>query len=157
MTYSWLLFWKWKQHTGARAMRSCVQRGAPVRKPVWGILQKHRHNCSSDSPRPALQAKYGSADCHNQRESTLTPYFLLYWHSYISNPAFVDLCKTFPCANSGTPRNTSKRKLISYLIIFIFCEIIPNKRQRSANTVCCAVSANKSSHTAGCIRHLLND
>lgn len=44
-------------------MRRCVRRGAPVRKPTRGILQKHSHECSSDSPGPAAaQAKYGSAE-----------------------------------------------------------------------------------------------
>lgn len=76
-------------------MRSCVQRGAPVRKPARGILQKHSHECSSDSPRLALQAKYGSADRYGQRKSALTPYVQLYKHSCISNAAFVDLCQKF--------------------------------------------------------------
>lgn len=43
-------------------MRRCVRRGAPVRKPTRGILQKHSHECSSDSPGPAAQAKYGSGE-----------------------------------------------------------------------------------------------
>lgn len=59
-------------------MRGCMQRGAPVRKPARGILQKHSHECSSDSPRPALQDKCGSADRHGQGESTLSLYVQLY-------------------------------------------------------------------------------
>lgn len=152
MTYSWSLFWIWKQHTGARAMRNCIQRGAPVRKPLRGILQKHSHECSRDSPRPALQAKYGSADRHGQREYTLSPYFQRYQHSYISNPAFVDLCQK--CTSNGTPRKHVNANWFPTSVYLYFVKEYQAKRQRSANTVCCAMSKNKSSHTAVRIRHL---
>lgn len=147
MTYSWSLFWIWKQHTGARAMRSCVHRGAPVRKPARGILQKHSHECSSDSPRPALQAKYGSADHHGQGECSLTPYVQLYKQSYISYSAFVHLRQILTSANSGMPRRHRSTQ-IAFRLHYVYILWTDTKQNASgAPTVCsCAMSTNKSSH-----------
>lgn len=51
-------------------MPGCMRRGAPVRKPARGILQKHSHECSSDSLR--LHCRTNTADLHGQGESTLS-------------------------------------------------------------------------------------